>query len=1120
MTEIVTPPDPVVEAVPEEVPGHPWVETEAAIQRHVVAFDEATKEQWIHWFQHTEATLLGPFVQAVEKAAVAHKHFVEQAAFDGRDPLAPLDLWRRVVVYRQAVAKRVIAPLHTHLERHSLSEGVNTGCLKVLESLASLAEETAIHETMHRPTTLYDAGEGDGVIKRFRKGSVRARYGWQYRRWAVANWMRGLFRKPTRVFPSRSRQVAVRQLFIYHAHVRLADRLMGAHTTWQQHTARLVAGLEVALSTWTNNILDAERELDRKSFHEPAAVRSLKTTEEAVEHEPVEEHLATFQRIAEELQKALDEMASVALPTFDTEAQLLTASAELQSDLERAGTFLLNMRDRRVPIPQLHPVTRLKGQALQWATWHKQAANRLALNGHMLALRANILRLQDTVLNGMAEAGIRPVIQTFRPLVERLRAAEEQVIQSCEEAESATELTSLSKTLRLVQVRAVQALQRALDELPVSVSADETLGEVGTEQADKIRAYVEQLPKSLVVHPLPVQEGGVVPTVRSFGIDVQVIAREALTPLTGQLQESAQALRKQILHVWEELEQVQHIVQYNIDVALDEVHTLLHPEQTPPVELSPFDEPEEERPAEEIGGLPAVRKLATDGVRRAADTLDKLTRSLDSPWQVFSATACKAFLEDWATFHRRIRAEALVEEQLLDLWMLVLRRFKQFRIQFRERWKHYVGRGARLLRFGRLQARQLVEKGRSAVGGTDTTTEEQLQTIDALCTVQALQRRLPLIYRKLFSFDVVSESSLFEGRKADLGYVVRHIQRWRSGQVAGTLVLPFSLGAGRLSFLHVLRVTLQPEYDVRLLHLEDRLLDTASFAAQVIEVLDLSIDRDASLDDVEAHLLAAPRPEVPKVCMIDNLEHLFLRVPHGSSLIKRVLTFFSRTNKHVFWVATTGVYSWHFLAKTAPAAANLVMVHSPTSIDRKVIESLIINRHRRSGMKLSFVEPPDLTTLVRQRLRRAKNEEARQAILRQEYFDLLHKVSGENIMLALFYWIRSADFTAEEETLTVQPLEPLNFSFLQRFDLTRAFTLIAFLRHNTLTLEEHNRLFRMTDAENTYVLESLLNMRLIEPCRTDLEIRTGRIVPGERYCLHPLILHPVIEYLKGKHIIY
>jgi hypothetical protein len=187
-----------------------------------------------------------------------------------------------------------------------------------------------------------------------------------------------------------------------------------------------------------------------------------------------------------------------------------------------------------------------------------------------------------------------------------------------------------------------------------------------------------------------------------------------------------------------------------------------------------------------------------------------------------------------------------------------------------------------------------------------------------------------------------------------------------------------------------------------------------------------------------------------------------------------------------------------------------------------MVESLIINRHRRSGMTLQFVEPKDASALMRQRLKRAKTPEQFQSLLREDFFDRLWRASGQNVMLALYYWIRSAEFDEENSALTVRSLVPLRFDYLNDLTLDHAFTLKAFFLHKTLSLADHSRIFNTSAADSTVILESLLNSYFIE--EVPLAERTANadyhVKKHAVYRLRPLILHPVTSFLQSKNIIY
>lgn len=125
-------------------------------------------------------------------------------------------------------------------------------------------------------------------------------------------------------------------------------------------------------------------------------------------------------------------------------------------------------------------------------------------------------------------------------------------------------------------------------------------------------------------------------------------------------------------------------------------------------------------------------------------------------------------------------------------------------------------------------------------------------------------------------------------------------------------------------------------------------------------------------------------------------------------------------------------------------------------------------------------------------------------------------------MLALLHWIRSARFSEDNTTLQVQPLKPLRFDYLGDLPLDHAFTLKAFFLHKTLSLSDHSRVFNMSDAESTAILESLINNYIIEEVPV-AERHAGQDYHVKRdaiYRLRPLLIHPVTVFLQSKNIVY
>jgi hypothetical protein len=253
------------------------------------------------------------------------------------------------------------------------------------------------------------------------------------------------------------------------------------------------------------------------------------------------------------------------------------------------------------------------------------------------------------------------------------------------------------------------------------------------------------------------------------------------------------------------------------------------------------------------------------------------------------------------------------------------------------------------------------------------------------------------------------------------------------------------------------------------------------------------------------------------------MEHLLLRTVRGTALATRVLTFMSRTDSRVLWIGTLGAHGWQLLDRAESAASGLVLHHRPAPIDRSALEELILLRHQRSGLRLRFDIPDEPSPLLRQRLRKAPTEAAKQSILQQEHFDRLHAQCGSNIMLALFHWVRSVELDEDEMVMHVRSVKPLDFSFLDHFSMQQAFALKSLLDHATLTIEEYSAVAQLPLDTCLELFESLGNALLIQPAdarHLDAESPFATIEPSRRYRIRPLLVHPIMEFLRGKNILH
>ena len=159
---------------------------------------------------------------------------------------------------------------------------------------------------------------------------------------------------------------------------------------------------------------------------------------------------------------------------------------------------------------------------------------------------------------------------------------------------------------------------------------------------------------------------------------------------------------------------------------------------------------------------------------------------------------------------------------------------------------------------------------------------------------------------------------------------------------------------------------------------------------------------------------------------------------------------------------------------------------------------------------------------LRRRWRQLRHSEVITSQAESDFFDRLHRTSGGYLSLALFQWLEAADFSSGDGVLMRHPERP-DFSVLDTLDLGQNFTLKAFLEHRSLTLEEHDLVFRLPRQESYQVIESLRNRRILRPLRLpgqeDPESRS-QIEEDLRYEIHPLLMGAVITHLQARNIVH
>jgi len=773
-------------------------------------------------------------------------------------------------------------------------------------------------------------------------------------------------------------------------------------------------------------------------------------------------------------------------PHADAEAagrsMLGACRGALAADLAVAGSFLLPGRSGHPA--RLGHVARV-APALR--SWDRDVGARMRLYTSLLGILAGATAIQRRLVHRCREASfsrvddLLAVAKELRSLAPTLRAREAG--------------STLRDRIATLDARVPPVLAPSFDVIPAPGHVAAAVSEVADSAVEALLAVIRQAPPSLALHDRAAEPPAKSRAVETRSVPLQELARQAFDALRiERIRSSTEGLVTAIAGVRSDLEGLPEVFSFARDEALREIES---------------KEPDSESDA---------TQLLEGAVERMASSLETRVEDLEKAIQGAQARLASEITEGSSALLGRVGAGRM-QAQLLaarsraaDLvawvtgrWGPALRRALAWS---RRTWRRIVE-----------LAKRVLSRGSAALGREPAVQAVSTRTIQSLAEVQELVEGLPLVYQRLFTLEPIADPALLAGRENELEAAMERWRRWHRDEGVPLLVRGRQR-SGITSFLRVLSSHIQGEgHRVAFVSLDERLSTEAPLARLFTKAL--GIAPVSTLDELARAIFAVDSSELPGAIAIDNLEHVYMRVPKGTDLVERVLTLMAETEPRIFWMGGITSSAWQLVSAAEATAVSQVDVMELPPIDAESVRAAILARHRRSGLDVHYEESITAAARLRRRLRRMRDGKGMKKLLEDEYFEQLRRASGGYLGLALFLWLQSARFDSDEGVVMSLPTRP-DFSVLDQLSLTQNFTLKAFLEHRTLSLAEHDAVFRLPRHESYQILESLRNRQLIEQVVLERDPGTEQsdIDLDRRYRVRPLLTGAVIAHLQGRNIVH
>ena len=658
-----------------------------------------------------------------------------------------------------------------------------------------------------------------------------------------------------RIFRPQPVEIPNSLLLRYHVETSMAKHIGGVRQHMEQLLTSIVGDLERGLTTWTHGVLELEHNMQTRG--DEVGKPNVTSTQQV----DAPASYATLVDLATAMQVVLKEVGTYSCS--------LPANALPPDEQDISEPIIVDS----VPIAAVKSTTRQDSTiAGENATnrWLEAVCAGIDLDLRLASLRASLGDAREDLFQTTSSTAIGPLRQALESAATLLNAQPDPA--NCLDQESLVECA------QGMRISALGPLRKNLSGIPGIVAAEHALSHPGERQWATVQDVIATWPDVVELHHM---SGGDTKITRRF------LRRELTTilaPFPERLADSAQPLRRLLLTIWNTPERIVGIVEFSLTTALAELET-----------GSP-------------NSLTNAQELIQSGLHQATRRIQEILRSLDAPWQDFENSVTQLFHNDWANIQRSMQPGAGLEERAVALRLHILRQVRQVGRRSSVVVNRLLHGGSNLLRLGRSRAGVLIERGRSAIGVAEDAERDKMRTLGALemGAVQALRECLPLVYARLFTFEPIHETWQLEGRQRDLSYLQKHVASWRSMRSLAALLLPMQSGSGRTSLLGALAAQL--EGVVHLIALPARVPSEEGLIQLICDAVGL---RASSKQELETALLNGP----PRVCLIDDLEHLFLRSEHGTQVVECALSLFSRTDSKVCWIGIISDAAWQYLQR-------------------------------------------------------------------------------------------------------------------------------------------------------------------------------------------------------------
>lgn len=329
---------------------------------------------------------------------------------------------------------------------------------------------------------------------------------------------------------------------------------------------------------------------------------------------------------------------------------------------------------------------------------------------------------------------------------------------------------------------------------------------------------------------------------------------------------------------------------------------------------------------------------------------------------------------------------------------------------------------------------------------------------------------LPFIYKKLFDYTSSDIVEILVGREKEKNLLNQAFERNLRGLSGSTAIIGES-GTGKSSLISSFLSKLQTDANIYRYNFDKTIRSEKELLSILSEMLEMKYI--ASFDEIISELNLSPDN---KIIILEDIHKIYLRKFNGLEAMKKLLLIISETSNKIFWIVSISYHAWQLLNRILNIGNFFPFQIKTEVLSKEKIQEAILKRHKTSGYNLEFL--PEEEFKIHKQLKYSLLTQDRQNALMNDFFDRLYEACEGNITSALFYWVKSIK-EFKNDTIYINPLKKLDFRFLETFEIDKLLTLSNLIQHGSLTIKEHQEIFKCDEEKSKAILNFLNTANLI-----------------------------------------